>query len=129
MRAYERLERTKILVKATESAKSKPNPPEIKPNPTEIKPNQIKSNQNPNKLKPEARSSQIQTQAKPNQTKSNPKPATQASQAKPGASRSPKPALEAWLSAMLPARCEPLRPPYKGGPVGDPRGKKSAAKP
>ena len=69
MRAYKKLERTKILVKASENAKSKPNPPETNQNPTEIKPNQIKSNQNLNKLKQEAKSNQIQAQAqaKPNQ--------------------------------------------------------------
>ena len=128
MRAYERLERTKMLVEASETAKSKPNPQEIKPNPIEIKPNQIKSNQSPSKLKPEAKSNQIQAQAKPNQTKSNPKPATQASQAKPGASPSPKPALEAWLSAMLPARCELLRPPLKGGPCRGPQGREKCRK-
>ena len=44
MRAYKKLEIPKILVKASESAKSKPNPPEINPNPIEIKPKQIKSN-------------------------------------------------------------------------------------
>ena len=44
MRAYEKLERTKIHVKANESAKAKPDPTEIKPNPIEIKPNQIKKN-------------------------------------------------------------------------------------
>ena len=42
MRAYERLERHKIIVKASESAKSKPNPFEIKPNPT--KSSQSKAN-------------------------------------------------------------------------------------
>ena len=132
MRAYEKLERTKILVKASESAKSKPNRIEIKPNPIEIKPNQIKSNQNPSKLKPEAKSNQIQAQAKPNQSKSNSKPATQASQAKPEASQalSPKPALDAWLSALLPAWCQPPVAPPIGGPYRDPVGaRKSAVEP
>ena len=121
MRAYERLEITKIQVEASESAKAKPNPTEIKPNPTEIKPNQIKSNQNPSKLKPEAKSSQIQAQAKPNQTKSSPKPATQASQAKPGASQAPsQPRRHALCGAspvaapVAPHIGRPCRGPHKG---------------
>ena len=117
MRADEKLERTKILVKPSESAKSNPNPTEIKANPTEIKPNQVKSNQNHSKLKPEAKSNQIQ--AKPNQTKSNPKPATQA---RP--SLEPAEALsQPWRHGSL--RCQPgaapvaphIRGPCRGGLV------------
>ena len=52
----------KIHVKASESAKSKPNqaqaepnPTEINSNPDEIEPNQARSNQNHSKRKPEAK--------------------------------------------------------------------------
>ena len=121
MRAYERLERTKILVKASESAKSKPNPPEINQNLIEIKPNQIKSNQNPSKLKPEAKSRQIQAQAKPNQTKSSPKPATQASQAKPGASQAPSQPRRHALCGASPVAA-PVAP-HIGRPCRGPQGR------
>ena len=126
MRAYERLERTKILVKATESAKSNPNPTEINLNPTEIKPNQIKSNQNHSKLKPEAKSSQIQAQATPNQIKSNPKPATQASQAKPGASQAPSQPRRHALCGASPVAA-PVAP-HIGRPCRGPQGREKCCR-
>ena len=68
MRSYERLERTEILVKASESVKSKTKSSqikaEIKQNQTEIKQHEIEIKPNPTK------SSQIQPKSNQNQAKS-----------------------------------------------------------